>query len=544
MPALVLGPMLRYVGETEAVIWVETDAPCEVEVLGARGRTFCVEGHHYALVRATGLERGAWHEYEVVLDGKRVWPQPEAPFPPSRFRTYPKDGPLVVAFGSCRVAAPHEHPWTLRKDEHPLGREVDALYALARRMLLQPHDEWPDLLLMLGDQVYADEVSPQTRAFIESRRRLDQPPGERVDDFEEYTLLYRESWSEPTIRWLLSTVSTAMIFDDHDVHDDWNTSAAWVEQMRARDWWDEHVMGGLMSYWVYQHLGNLAPEAHREDGLLEAVGREDDGAEVLREFAYRADRGTSGRRWSYCRDLGRTRLVVIDSRAGRVLEEERRAMVDDGEWDWIVEHATGGYEHLLLGSSLPFLLAPGMHYAEAWSEAVCAGAWGPLGARVGERIRQALDLEHWAAFGASFERMAELQRSVAAGERGPAPASIVTLSGDVHHAYLCQVAFPRGSRARSTVWQAVCSPFRNPLDRPECRKVVFGCTPAARHMARVLARATGVPDPPVRWRVVDGGPWFDNVLGTLSIDGRRLDVTIERARPGHRLEPVLARRLA
>src|SRR5687768_14956062 len=105
MPELVLGPLLRYVGETEAVIWVETDAPCEVEVLGSRDRTFCVCGHHYALVCAGGLEPGSWHEYEVRLDGERVWPEPGARLPPSAFRTYPKDGPLQVAFGSCRLAA-------------------------------------------------------------------------------------------------------------------------------------------------------------------------------------------------------------------------------------------------------------------------------------------------------------------------------------------------------------------------------------------------------------------------------------------------------
>src|SRR3712207_8062569 len=40
-------------------------------------------------------------------------------------------------------------------------------------------------------------------------------------------------------------------------------------------------------------------------------------------------------------------------------------------------------------------------------------------------------------------------------------SSIVTLSGDVHHAYLAEVAYPRGSGVRSAVWQAVCSPFRN-----------------------------------------------------------------------------------
>ena len=34
MPELVLGPLLRYTGETDATLWVETDAACEVEVLG------------------------------------------------------------------------------------------------------------------------------------------------------------------------------------------------------------------------------------------------------------------------------------------------------------------------------------------------------------------------------------------------------------------------------------------------------------------------------------------------------------------------------
>ena len=31
-PNLILGPLLRYAGTTDATVWVETDAPCEVEV--------------------------------------------------------------------------------------------------------------------------------------------------------------------------------------------------------------------------------------------------------------------------------------------------------------------------------------------------------------------------------------------------------------------------------------------------------------------------------------------------------------------------------
>ena len=223
-------------------------------------------------------------------------------------------------------------------------------------------------------------------------------------------------------------------------------------------------------------------------------------------------------------------------------------MVDDEEWDWIAEHATGGFDHLLIATSLPYLLTPALHHLEAWNEAVCGGAWGDRAAKAGEKIRRAVDLEHWAAFHDSFERLRELQRSVAAGERGEAPASIVTLSGDVHHAYLAEVAYPRGAGLESAVWQAVCSPFRNPLEKKERNVIRAMCSPVAAAVGRRLAQSAGVPDPGIRWRLDEGGPWFDNQVATLTIDGRRIEMRLEKALPdGHggvKLDAVLDRRLA
>ena len=547
MPSLVLGPVLRYVGETEAVVWVETDSDCEVEVLGTRERTFCVCDHHYALVCCGGLDPGSWHEYEVLLDGERAWPTDDG-FPASAFRTYPKENALRVVFGSCRVAAPHEPPYSLRKDEDPRGREIDALHTMALRMREQPRDEWPDVLLMLGDQVYADEVSPAALAFIETKRDTDETPGERVLDFDDYTQLYLESWSDPAIRWLLSTVSTAMIFDDHDVHDDWNISEAWLKEARTHEWWNEHIKAALASYWVYQHLGNLPPEAHKDDRLLKRVKEAEDAEDLLEAFAFHADRQSDGTRWSYCRDLGNTRLVVIDSRAGRVLEEGKRSMLDDEEWDWVHEHATGGFDHLLIGTSLPWLLGRGMHYVEAWGEAVAGGAWGPVAARGAESLRQTGDMEHWAAFQDSFARLTELFRAVGRGERGEPPASIVTLSGDVHHAYLFEVGYPRGTEMRSGVWQAVCSPYRNPLGKNERRSIRIGMSRGFERVTGAIARLAGVRDPGIGWRIVGDGPWFDNQFATLVIDGRRIEMLLDKAVPVDektaRLERVLEHRLA
>ena len=132
MPELLLGPLLRYVSETEATIWVEADAPCEVRVLGATEPTFEVDGHHYALVRLEELEPGSDHPYTVELDGEERWPEQDSELPQSVIRTL-GDGPLDVRFGSCRVPSPTRSPTPSTKDRHEDGREIDALYVLARR---------------------------------------------------------------------------------------------------------------------------------------------------------------------------------------------------------------------------------------------------------------------------------------------------------------------------------------------------------------------------------------------------------------------------
>jgi hypothetical protein len=197
VPELVLGPVLRHAGTTDATVWVETDEQCEVEVLGCSSPTFRVGDHHYALVHVTGLEPGTVREYEVRLDGAIVWPEPGSPFSPSVVRTRDEGGPLELVFGSCRVAAPHEPPYTLNLSEDARGLGVDALYAMALRLRDRPSEELPDALVLLGDQIYAHKPPFGTLDFIRSRRDTDRAPGEAVADFEEYVRLYRDVWGTP-----------------------------------------------------------------------------------------------------------------------------------------------------------------------------------------------------------------------------------------------------------------------------------------------------------------------------------------------------------
>ncbi|MGW0070154.1 alkaline phosphatase D family protein [Streptosporangium sandarakinum] len=492
MPELVVGPMLRYVDETDASVWVETSEPCEVtvEVGGTRSRaaTFTVHGHHYAIVDVA-------HEgtYEVRLDGQVVWPLPD--HPPSRIRLLGPGGPRRVMFGSCRTSVPHD---TL----HTISHGVDVLRAYGCTMMGAPEEDWPDLLLLLGDQVYADEPSSEMLEFIKNRR--DGEPVGEIADFEEYAELYRQAWTDPEIRWLLSTVPTAMIFDDHDLRDDWNTSATWREQMARVPWWPRRVISGLGAYWVYQHLGNMSPEERASDDVLTRLCKaEGDGAEILDAFAEHSDAVPTDNRWSYARDLGDTRLIMLDSRCARQLDPGDRRMIDPVEWEWFTEQLRReGVKRFLIGTSVPFLLPAGIHHIQNWNEKLAQGGWGPRVARWSERLRQYVDLEHWAAFRRSFEDMARLLA------RTDKP--VIILSGDVHYSYVAKAdGLP--------VYQLVCSPIRNPLSRTLRLANIVAQFGVATLIGGWLARMAKIPKPSMKWRIAHG-PWFSNAVATLTLD--------------------------
>jgi len=280
---------------------------------------------------------------------------------------------------------------------------------------------------------------------------------------------------------------------------------------------------------------------------------------VLRDFGERVDKEADAAhdpqlwrgveyQWSFAADVGRTRLIVLDNRCSRVLEPGNRAMLPEDEWQWFADQARGYYDHLVVGSSLPWLLPPGVHHLEAWNERTAESPRRWIAA-TGEAVRRELDLEHWAAFQRSFVRMAELFAELGrrakppgqpdAGARqhgepdagaepvgvdaGP-PCSISMLSGDVHHSYVARADL--GAGVTSPVHQLTCSPLHNQVPaamRPLLR-LGWGRTFTA--LARTLARSAGLPPPAVRWRRL-AGPYFGNAVSTLVHSGRSARVTIE-----------------
>ena len=293
------------------------------------------------------------------------------------------------------------------------------------------------------------------REFIRSRRDPEVPPGERSPTSRSTRASTASRGASPTIRWLLSTVPSAMIFDDHDVHDDWNTSID-VGRPRCarRAGGTARIVGGFMSYWIYQHLGNLSPAraGARTSSSTACARPSDDRRRSCATSPTRADREVEGTRWSYCRDIGPARRR--DDRLARRARARARARAR-----WSTRTSGAGSRSTRRGDCRPpadrHLAAAAPGARAALPGGVERGGLrrrvGPRrGARLGEKLRQ----------GARPRALGGVRRLVRAdvpsccarsapASAASAPATIVVLSGDVHHAYLAEVGFAPGTGVRS-----------------------------------------------------------------------------------------------
>ena len=139
------------------------------------------------------------------------------------FRTCPPvraAQPVSFVFGSCRYLL---LKWILHWGEDSGDK--------AFRSILDQIDREvrTDFLLMVGDQIYADDLS-----------NID--PDDHLDEFLKR---YRTAFSQPFIRRLMGRIPTYMILDDHEVKD------AWTMDMRpGRETLYAAAMSAYQSYQV------------------------------------------------------------------------------------------------------------------------------------------------------------------------------------------------------------------------------------------------------------------------------------------------------
>ena len=170
-----------------------------------------------------------------------------------------------------------------------------------------------DFTLMLGDQIYADDLN-----FL--------LPDSKVDQYFER---YREVFSQPHVRRLMSEVPTYMTLDDHEIEDNWPQRASSKDLMKKFP----AAMHAFQSYQLsHGPLYDVRPDG-RIDGSPE-------------DYWYTFQNG--------CCDV-----FVTDSRTDRIYPEEgegKRLIFSEEQIEalkkWLADKAQGRVK--LVATSVPF----------------------------------------------------------------------------------------------------------------------------------------------------------------------------------------------
>ncbi len=241
------------------------------------------------------------------------------------------------------------------------------------------------------------------------------------------------------VRRVMAHLPCPMMFDDHDVTDDWNLTADW-EQAAYGNVFSRRIIGNsLMAYLLCQGWGN-APQNFSDELLqkvqlsLQDLGcpEHDETITKLLEFE----------QWHYQWPTS-PKLLVLDTRTQRWWSESN-ANKPSGLMDW---ESLTELQQALINEPAVVLVSPAPIFGVKLIEAI---------QRVFTRIGKPLvvDAENWMAHPGSANYLLNLFT------HRKTPQNFVILSGDVHYSYAYHVKLKR-RRNSPDIWQITSSGLRN-----------------------------------------------------------------------------------
>ena len=99
-----------------------------------------------------------------------------------------------------------------------------------------------------------------TATFLDNNDQLPSKHFNKYDKDAKRLLKFRSTL--PDVRRALANVPTYMIFDDHDVTDDWHMTLDWCKEVFANNLGRRIVQNGMLAYTLFQAWGNT-PELFR-----------------------------------------------------------------------------------------------------------------------------------------------------------------------------------------------------------------------------------------------------------------------------------------
>lgn len=542
LPTILVGPMVRRVSPEQCVFWLISTRPVALSLTLRDGDTPLLQRPLQANeVWTLALGEHAWLrlidlQFDTPLPCNRHLSYDLAYAEGERWVSLPEWGPELLYPGETLprlVIRPQLRSLlhgSCRKPHHP---GPDGL-ARADRWLAQHHqdaEQRPSLLMLSGDQLYADDVAgPLLRACHRLSARLglwpETLPGALIDSsagllasphcyyrreqllphdepgelirkrifggvrkpiftsdsahnhlitFAEVIAAYCLIWSEhawqdldlsapdglnaaeaqryaeeleqlqafrqqlPAVRRVLAHLPTYMIFDDHDITDDWNLSAAWEEAAYGHPFSKRIIGNALLGYLLCQGLGNTpgrlreqfaAPlqtwldthEARQQDALIEQ----------LLQF----------QQWDYNVPV-QPAVVVLDTRTRR-WRSERDLGRPSGLLDW---EALSELQQQLIGRDAVVLVSAAPIFGVKLIETV-----QKLFTLAGQPLL--VDAENWMAHPGGAHVMLNIF------SHRQTPQQFVILSGDVHYSFVYDVEL-RSRQHGPQICQITASGLKN-----------------------------------------------------------------------------------
>ncbi|MCL1080030.1 alkaline phosphatase family protein [Parashewanella spongiae] len=282
--------------------------------------------------------------------------------------------------------------------------------------------------------------SPELWNQIDIPKQLpDLPPAKQKLWRHQWTQLLKFKAGLPQVRRLLAHIPTYMIFDDHDVTDDWNLTARW-EQAAYENPMAKRIIGNaLIGYALFQGLGNAPKKfTHSINPLLkqffdtQSSAHQDELIQALLKFED----------WHYSLNTS-PKVVVIDSRTRRWRSESNLGK-PSGLLDW---EGLMDFQAELIDQSKVIIVSPAPMFGVKLIETIQRTAT-LLGASL------LVDAENWMAHPGSANGLLNIF------QHRRTPQEFVILSGDVHYSFAYDVHV-RGRDSSPNIYQICCSGIKN-----------------------------------------------------------------------------------
>lgn len=241
------------------------------------------------------------------------------------------------------------------------------------------------------------------------------------------------------VQRVLASISTYMIFDDHDITDDWNLSRDWEESAYGHPLSRRILGNALIAYLLCQAWGN-APDRFPEPLIknVQALFRTGKGA--LHDLLI--DQLLKMEGWHYSLAT-QPKIVVLDTRTQR-WRSETRATDPSGLMDW---EMLSDLQQELIHEQAVILVSPAPIFGVKLIEVVQRiFTWfgGSL----------MVDAENWMAHPGSANVILNIFR------HRRTPHNFTILSGDVHYSFVYDVRL-RHHEQTPHIWQITASGIKN-----------------------------------------------------------------------------------